>query len=86
MFLTSEPVNDFEDWVMKGYEMDTTKVLEIDPDDIPAADDRDFWEDIPVTAYKDESSGESPGIEEDGEPIFDADGREYRQPALPLED
>lgn len=47
-FLTSEPVNDFEDWYMKGYEMDNHVEVtveypfeDIDPEDIPPADDRE---------------------------------------------
>jgi hypothetical protein len=69
--------------------MDTEKTLGLDPSDIPAADDRDEWDDEeepleePPELYHQDDPGLVNPEEQDGWPLlYDQDGREYIQPPL----
>ena len=41
MYQTNEPVNDFVDWATRGHEEEMDESLNLDPEDIPKADDRE---------------------------------------------
>lgn len=67
--------------------MDTTKVLDLDPSDIPAADDREEWDDEeePLEEPAELYHADDPGVLMQEEPwptLEDADGNTYVQPPL----
>jgi len=68
--------------------MYTTKVLNLEVDLIPPADDRDEWDTEPEDLYPEDD----PGVDhemyadvdpETGEPLVDTEGTHYVQPKLP---
>jgi len=74
-----------------GDGMDTTKVLDLEIDLIPPADDRDEWDEEPEP--EDLYPEDDPGIDhemyadvdpETGEPLVDGEGLQYVQPRLPI--